>query len=275
MNDYERIEKVIKYLDENFKDQPSLKTLAKVAHLSESHFQRMFTRWTGVTPKTFLKFLTAQNAKKLLLESKDLLSASLDSGLSGPGRLHDLMISVEAMTPGEVKSKGLGIEIKYGTHETPFGECLIGVTSRGVCHLVFIDSSKKEAISHMKEKWAQATFISSPKDTEEVIKKIFEKKKGKLSILLQGTSFQMKVWEALLSVPEGSLISYDRLASLAGFQKAARAVGTAVGSNSIAYLIPCHRVIRETGVIGQYRWGTTRKRCILTWEQSHMENQDE
>ncbi len=272
MTDYERIEKVIKYIDAHYQEQPSLATLARVANLSESHFQKLFSRWTGVSPKSFLQFLTAQKAKQLLLASKDVLTASLESGLSGPGRLHDLMISIEAMSPGEFKTKGKGIEILYGTHATPFGSCLIGLTPRGICHMAFFDADKDRAIAEMKERWAGATFRPSQVKTAPVIRELFKKTgKRRFSLLLRGTPFQIKVWEALLSIPEGEVVSYNHLAKLAGSPKASRAVGSAVGSNTIAYLIPCHRVIRETGFLGQYRWGESRKKTILHWELTRKE----
>lgn len=267
MNDYIRIAKVIQFLDENFKEQPSLKELARVAGLSEFHFQRLFSRWTGTTPKSYLQFLTAKRAKELLLESKDLLSVSFETGLSGPGRLHDLMISLEAMTPGEFKARGAGIEIRYGVGATPFGDCLIGVTKRGICHLAFFDSEQESALADMKRLWPNALFKPAKTETARVLKRVFGGAgKGSVSLLVRGTPFQIKVWEALLRVPEGTVISYDRLARLAGVPGASRAVGTAVGKNSIAYLIPCHRVIRETGVLGQYRWGAIRKKAVLNWE---------
>lgn len=272
MNDYDRIAKVIKWLDDHYTSQPTLGELARVAGLSEFHFQRLFSRWTGTTPKSFVQFLTAKHAKRLLLQSKDVLSASLEAGLSGPGRLHDLMISMEAVTPGELKAKGAGIEIIYGVHRTPFGKCLIGLTKRGICHLVFCDQDSQAAIAELKESWEHATFKASKTETAKTVKAIFSgERRSKLKLLVRGSNFQMKVWEALLQVPEGMVISYDTLAKLAGFPAAARAVGTAIGHNSIAFLIPCHRVIRETGVVGQYRWGGVRKRALLTWESARKD----
>lgn len=276
MTDYERIEKVIKWLEQNYILQPTLKELSENAGVSEFHFQRLFSRWTGTTPKSFVQFLTAKHAKQLLNKSKDLLNVSLETGLSGPGRLHDLLISMEAMSPGEFKSKGEGVEIYYGIHKVPFGKCLIGITKRGICHLVFIVTNDEEAISGMKSRWLNATFKFSMKETAKVVKSIFEESgQRKIKLLVQGSNFQIKVWEALLNVPEGSVISYKRLAKLAGFPRASRAVGTAIGQNSIAYLIPCHRVIRETGVFGQYRWGTSRKRALLVWEHAREDEYNE
>lgn len=268
MNDYERIERVIKYLEARYLEQPSLERLAKVAGVSEFHFHRLFTRWAGVTPKDFLKFLTAQHAKALLLESRDLLTASLESGLSGPGRLHDLFVTVEAVTPGEFKSQGRGIEIQYGVHASPFGDMLIGLTKRGICFLSFCESKPKAALAELERKWGNASLVKNQSATAKPAKQLFRRTRENMPVLLMGTSFQLKVWEALLKIPEGCVLAYADLARLIGSPKANRAVGSAVGNNAIAYLIPCHRVIRETGQFGQYRWGADRKRALLAWESS-------
>lgn len=267
-SDYERVAKVIRFLGENYLEQPDLARLARVAGLSEFHFHRMFSRWAGVTPKDFLKFLTAEHAKRLLAESRDILDASLESGLSGPGRLHDLLVSVEAMSPGEFKRRGEGLEIAYGVHETPFGLCLLGATSRGICHLAFHESAT-EGVAELKARWERARIIKeSPRETERLFARIFsaDMKAGKLPLLLAGTPFQLKIWQALLRIPMGKLVTYGDLASYIGAPGASRAVGTAVGRNPIAYLIPCHRVIRETGRFGEYRWGRERKQAILAIE---------
>lgn len=268
MTDYERIEKVIRYLDRNYRTQPPLKELAKIAGLSEFHFIRLFGRWTGTTPKSFLQFLTAKEAKKLLLESKDLLSTSLDVGLSGPSRLHDLILSIDSVTPGELKRQGSGVEILYGFHESPFGKCLIGITKRGICHLTFLVSDRDLAIHEMKSQWKNAHFTYCPGTTAKILQRAFQGKEKQTSLHVRGTPFQIKVWEALIRIPEGTLVSYTDLAKQLGTPGAARAVGSAVARNTIAYLIPCHRVIRETGVVGDYRWGTIRKKAILSWEQT-------
>ncbi len=276
MNDYDRIEKVIKYLEGNFQKQPTLAQLAKLTGLSESHFHRLFTRWAGTTPKSFLQYLTAKHAKQLLLESKDLLTASFDSGLSGPSRLHDLFVSIEAITPGEYKAKGTGVEIQYGIHKTPFGDCLIGITKRGICHLAFLDCDRLHSIEELKDRFPHASIKMNKAMTAKVVKKIFSKTRtSKISLVLQGTPFQLKVWEALLRIPEGSIVTYGDLADIAGASGASRAVGTALSQNSIAYLIPCHRVIRATGDFGEYRWGTARKLAVLGWENARKEVGDE
>lgn len=270
MQDYARIEKVIRYLKDHFQEQPSLKELAGIAGVSEYHFLRLFKKWAGITPKDFLKFLTASHAKELLLKSRDILSVSLDSGLSGSGRLHDLFVTLEAVTPGEFKSKGKGIEIFYGFHESPFGICLIGLTKRGICHLSFCQD-RKTALAELKKKWANATFIKDQERTKNVISKFWVKgKKSKIKLLVMGTSFQIKVWEALLRIPEGHFLSYGDVAKIISAPKSSRAVGSAIGDNTIAYLIPCHRVIRDSGKISQYRWGAERKKAILLWEHGHM-----
>ncbi|HXH31264.1 MAG TPA: methylated-DNA--[protein]-cysteine S-methyltransferase [Bacteriovoracaceae bacterium] len=265
MNDYLRIEKVIHHLEKHYLQQPSLEDLAKVAGVSEFHFHRLFTQWAGLTPKDFLKFLTANHAKALLHQSRNLLATSLESGLSGPGRLHDLLVTVEAVTPGEYKSKGRGVVIDYGFHESPFGTILLGVTKRGVCFLSFTHDPQE-----LRSKWANAELRPNQESTLEVAKKLFATVPCKqLSVLLMGTSFQIKVWEALLSIPDGQVLSYSDVAKLVNSPKAARAVGSAVGSNAIAYLIPCHRVIRESGHFSDYRWDPARKKAMLAWESSH------
>lgn len=269
--DYQRIGKAIAYLQANYLEQPTLETLARAAHMSEFHFQRVFSRWAGISPKRFLQFLTVEHAKRHLAESKPVLDATLDSGLSSPGRLHDLFISVEAVTPGEFKTRGEGIQIAYGFHATPFGTCLIGVTSRGVCWLSFQENgSQRAALRDMQSRWRGAQLIEQPTVTAPVAKQIFsnldKRSKSPLSLLLMGTNFQIKVWQALLSIPFGEMTTYENIGQMMGARNSARAVGTAVGDNRIGYLIPCHRVIRKSGMLGGYHWGEPRKRAMLTWE---------
>ena len=246
MTDYERVEKVIRYLEAHCRQQPRLEKLARVAGLSESHFHRLFSRWAGTTPKAFLKALTAAHAKQLLRESKDLLNVSLEAGLSGPGRLHDLLVTVEGVTPGEFKARGAGLEIRYGFHATDFGKCLIGVTARGICHLAFTDEKQqKSAFSELEEKWPNASLKLDSRVTARVVSQVFiPKRKNRISVFVSGSPFQLKVWEALLRIPAGQVSSYGDVAVSVGRQGACRAVGTAVGANPIAFLIPCHRVIR-------------------------------
>lgn len=267
-NDYERIEKAIRYLESNWQNQPGLAEVARASGFSLFHFQRLFQRWAGVSPKRFLQYMTAEYAKKRLRESKSVLDAAFDSGLSGPGRLHDLFVSVEAMTPGEYKALGEGLRIEYGVHPTPFGDALAATTSRGLCGFLFLgQGGEKTALAQLKRQWPKAEFIHSPSATTQAIEKLFRRSKGKkLKVLLKGTPFQIKVWEALLKIPSGCLAAYKDIAKEIGEPKANRAVGSAVGRNNIAYLIPCHRVIRDSGVVGNYKWGSARKKAILAWE---------
>jgi AraC family transcriptional regulator of adaptative response/methylated-DNA-[protein]-cysteine methyltransferase len=275
MTDYERIEKVIRYLDSHYLEQPRLELLAEVASLSPFHFHRLFSRWAGVTPKGFLKLLTWKHARALLRESKSLLDVSLDSGLSGPGRLHDLFITIDGVTPGEFKSLGEGVEIRYAFHPTPFGTCLLGQTKRGICHLSFVDGKERaSALEELRSMWPNAALNHDSRLTGKAVSHIFCRSSGGQSAaaraFLVGTPFQLKVWEALLKIPPGRLVSYGDIARCIDAPKASRAVGAAVGNNPVAYLIPCHRVIRETGVIGDYRWGAVRKKAMLAWEQTNL-----
>ncbi len=265
--DYYRIEKAIHFLKENFLGQPDLGAMAKRAGMSEHHFQRLFHRWAGVSPKRFLQFLTKEYAKGLL-KSTNVLDASYEAGLSGPGRLHDLFVACEAMSPGEYKQKGMGLVIDYGFHLSPFGLCFIALTGRGICGLSFMQNiGRAEIPKDFYNKWKNATFHRDQKKTFEYVKKIFSFKisrdKKSLKVLVLGTNFQIKVWEALLRIPSGAAVTYADVARMAGSPQAVRAAGTAIGKNSIAYLIPCHRVIRGVGAMGGYRWGLARKRMIL------------
>ncbi len=282
MTDYERIEKIIRYLNQHYVAQPDFRELAGIAKVSEFHFHRLFSRWAGVTPKAFVKFLTAKHAKALLRRSQSVLDAALDSGLSGPGRLHDLLVSVDAVSPGEFKNFGAGMEILYGFHPTPFGTCLMGATARGICHLSFLDrdstSRRASVLRALKSDWPKAAFRHHPQSTREVAARIFNRRIAtpgeKNPVFLVGTPFRLKVWEALLKIPSGSVLSYHDVARSIGSPAACRAVGSAVGANPVAYLIPCHRVIRETGIVGDYRWGRTRKLAMLAWETSFQNGID-
>lgn len=279
MSDYARMDRIIRYLDENYFEQPSLSELARIAGLSESHFHRRFVDWVGITPKDFLQCLTLEHARKRLGRGDSVLDAALDSGLSGPGRLHDLCVTLEAASPGELKAGGRGLEIEYGIAETPFGECLIGNSSRGICHLSFIerDESSRTRAS-IAESWPNADLIRNDETAEKIAGKIFGRNRNgsgrkNLRAYVRGTPFQVKVWRALLEIPRGSLTSYGRLADSLGKPSASRAVGAAVGRNSLACLIPCHRVIRETGAISGYRWGVGRKLALIAWETSPFAQQ--
>jgi AraC family transcriptional regulator of adaptative response/methylated-DNA-[protein]-cysteine methyltransferase len=269
--DYSRIEKAILFLDRNFSEQPSLSKIASGVNLSEHHFQRLFRHWAGISPKRFVQFLTIEYAKQLLQESKSVLEVTYEAGLSSPGRLHDLFVNVEAVTPGEFKAKGAGLKIVYGVHSSPFGPCLLAITDRGICGLSFLfQSDPRKAVETLGRKWSGASFSEDPGTTGPLIDRIFPRTKPQgprgLSLFLKGTNFQLKVWEALLKIPQGAAISYQDLAVHLGKPGAARAVGNAVGQNPIAYVIPCHRVIRKMGVIGDYHWGAARKKAMLAWE---------
>jgi AraC family transcriptional regulator, regulatory protein of adaptative response / methylated-DNA-[protein]-cysteine methyltransferase len=268
--DYLRIEQAILYLENHYKDQPGLEEVAGKIGLSEYHFQRLFTRWAGVSPKRFLQFLTKEGAKDLLDQSENLLDTTHQVGLSSLGRLHDLFVTTEAVTPGEYKSRGAGVTIRYGIHPTPFGKCVIATTERGVCHLSFVQTSEGEAIDQLVAEWKQARMIEDYKATVSLIEPIFDLRynhHGKpLNVHLRGTNFQLKVWEALLQVPAGAVTTYEGIARRIGKPGATRAVGTAVGHNPIAVLIPCHRVIRKVGEFGNYRYGALRKKALLARE---------
>mgnify|MGYP001795662731 CR=1 FL=1 len=270
--DYGRIEEAIRYIEANQKAQPTLEQIAAHVGRSEAHFQRMFTRWAGVSPKRFLQYLTMQPAKQLLAASKSVLDATYEAGLSSPGRLHDLFVTYESMTPGDYKKLGSGLTIRYGFHETPFGEAVCAVTERGICGLQFVeDGDQTAALASIQANWPKATFVADPAVTEPLMTQIFgdEPPSQKLPVLLKGTPFQLQVWQALLKVPAGAVVSYGDIAKLIRRETAVRAVGSAIGRNNIAYLIPCHRVIREVGGMGGYRWGTVRKRAMLGREVAH------
>ncbi len=268
MSDYERIAEAIDYITSHVNEQPSLDDVAEQLNLSPYHFQRLFTRWAGISPKRFLQTLTVNHAKALLKDSMSLMDASNELGLSSTARLHDHFVNLEAITPGEYKSSGEGLKINYGIHETKFGKVFIAVTDRGICQLSFMDNNNDSMFIHELEQcWTTASIKESKKITKPYIDSIFsEEKQQLLSLYVKGTNFQINVWKALLNVPYGRLTTYGRLANLIGNPKASRAVGSAVGANPVSLLIPCHRVIRASGVIGEYRWGSTRKRSILSWE---------
>ncbi len=274
MKDYERIARVIRYLDEHHTEQPGLAVLAECASLSLFHFHRLFSVWAGITPKNFLQCLTLAHAKKLLREGDSVLDAALETGLSGPGRLHDLCVSLESASPGEMKSGGEGWTIAMGFAETPFGRCLIGESPRGVCHLSFVHSGNENgALAELQKDWPQARLLRDDPAVARLARRIFIRPAGPrpsppLRAVVTGTAFQVRVWQALLQIPPGVLVTYGRLAEVIGRPTAARAVANAVGKNPLAYIIPCHRVIRETGITGKYRWGRIRKRAMHVWESS-------
>lgn len=272
MNDYERIARVIRYLDEHHTEQPGLAELADCVGLTPFHFHRLFSAWAGVTPKDFLQCLTLAHARALLDQGETILDTALDAGLSGPGRLHELCVRLESASPGEVKTRGARWTITAGFAESPFGTCLIAESPRGICRLAFVDNGDEDAASkRLREIWRNARLRRDDSIAAETARKIFKLPAERnshppLRAFVTGTAFQIRVWRALLQVPQGRLTTYSRLAEAVGNPGAARAVGTAVGQNPLAYLIPCHRVIRETGVVGGYRWGRNRKRAMLIRE---------
>jgi AraC family transcriptional regulator of adaptative response/methylated-DNA-[protein]-cysteine methyltransferase len=269
LTDYARIEKAIRFLDAQRSQQPTLAQVAKHVGLSEAHFQRMFTRWAGISPKRFLQHQTAQVVKQLLRDRHTTLDASYEAGLSGPGRLHDLLINAEAVTPGEYQRAGEGLTIRYGFHPTVFGECLLAVTPRGICHLAFVHPvSRREAMARLEHDWPMAELVPDQSATRSAAAKAFPPPGSSAQPSIALTNFQLKVWDALLKVPDGSVTTYGELATAIGAPTASRAVGTAVGHNPISYLIPCHRVIRSTGELGGYAWGPDRKRVMLAVETS-------
>lgn len=269
VHDYKRIETAIRYIEQNAKSQPSLDAIAAHVHLSKHHFSRLFKQWVGVTPIQFLHFLTVEYTKKCLAEKTSLLDTAHSAGLSGSGRLHDLFINFEAMTPGDFKQQGANLTIEYGFAPSPFGECLLATTKRGVCYLGFVDGDKKVLLQQVKAEWCKATFIQNESTIQPIIQQIFYPSPAPsrpFTLLVKGTNFQINVWRALLTIPSGKLVSYQDIAQYIGKPKASRAVGTAIANNSIGYLIPCHRVITSTGALKNYRWGTARKKALIGWE---------
>jgi len=249
--------------------------VASAVGLSPFHFQRLFSRWAGVSPKRFLQVLTLGHAKRALDESGNLLDAALDAGLSGPSRLHDLFVTVESVTPGEWKRQGAGVRMAYGFHDTPFGTALTAATARGLCGLSFVEpGEERAALDELASRWPAAQLVEDPAAARPALERAFggepaghaARRVEPLRLLLKGTTFQVQVWLALLTLPPGAFTSYGLLAQRVGHPRAARATGSAVGSNPIAFLIPCHRVILGTGALGGYRYGTARKQAILAWE---------
>ncbi len=266
--DYERVERAILYLDRHRSEQPALEEVAAEAGLSPFHFQRLFRRWAGTTPKRFLQALTVDHAKRLLRQSTSVLDATFEVGLSGPSRLHDHFVSLEAVTPGEFKSRGAGLRILHGVHPSPFGPMLLAATERGICSLSFVGGRDVAAeVEALVRDWRGASLTEDGKATRALAERIFEGG-GRLPLLVRGTNFQVQVWRALLSVPAGSLVTYGELARAVGRPRAPRAAAGAVAANRIAYVIPCHRVIRSLGEPGGYRWGPTRKRAMIARESA-------
>jgi AraC family transcriptional regulator of adaptative response/methylated-DNA-[protein]-cysteine methyltransferase len=271
MTDYERIKKAIEFIHANFQQQPDLDEVAKEVYLSPFHFQRLFKDWAGVSPKKFLQYISLQHAKKLL-QQHTVSDTAFETGLSGSSRLHDLFISIEGMTPGEYKNGGEQLQINYSFAETPFGNIIVASTAKGICHLAFADD-EKEALNQLQLQFPKAQFRQVVDTIQQNALFIFTqdwKDLSKIKLHLKGTAFQIKVWEALLKIPMGDVSTYSGIANSINNPNASRAVGTAIGDNPVAFLIPCHRVIRSTGDFGQYHWGSTRKTAMIGWEAAKV-----
>ena len=272
MSDYDRIAEAISFIASRVNSQPGLEEIARHLHLSPFHFQRLFSRWAGVTPKRFLQVLTVERAKQLLSESKPLLEVSDTLGLSSGSRLYDHFVHLEAVTPGEYKMGGTGLTIEYGVHDTPFGKAFIATTPRGICSFAFLEYAKIDGhVAGLQKKWPHALVHKNRQRTLAVIKAMFgdEKKLDRpVSLHVSGTNFQVSVWKALLQIPPAAVVSYSQVATAIGHPDSARAVGRAVGANPVALLIPCHRVIQQSGKLGGYHWGETRKQAIHAWESA-------
>jgi AraC family transcriptional regulator of adaptative response/methylated-DNA-[protein]-cysteine methyltransferase len=272
-SDYQRIAEAIRYLNRNARGQPGLEAVARHLGLSPAHLQRLFRRWAGISPKRFLQYLNAQHAEALLRASVPVLDTAFATGLSGPGRLHDLLITVHAATPGEIRAGGRGLHIAWGLHPSPFGTAFLAATPHGLCALSFPEPAHPDtALAALRHRFPHAALTRNPRATRTFFARIFPRTTGgprAITLWLQGSNFQLKVWEALLCIPPGTVTTYGRVAAAAGRPRAHRAVGTAVGANPAAYLIPCHRVIRQSGALGEYRWYPVRKQAMLAWESAH------
>jgi len=270
---FKRIARAIEFIIASYKEQPDLDTIASEVNLSSYHFQRMFSEWAGISPKKFLQYITVEYAKKMLKEDElSLFATAMETGLSGTGRLHDLFIHIEGMTPGEFKNEGNKLTIHYSFSESPFGQVLVASTSKGICHLAFADD-KALALDTLKGTFPKADYREKAESQHQHALSVFTDKCHELRpvrLHVKGTGFQLKVWEALLKIPMGQLSSYGEIAGRIRQPKASRAVGTAIGDNPVAFLIPCHRVICASGIIGQYRWGSTRKTAMIGWEAAQM-----
>ncbi len=275
-SDYAKVEQALRFIEARPQRRPHRAELAAEVGLGEFHFQRLFQRWAGVSPKRFLQFLTLQEAKRMLLSSKSLLETSHEVGLSGPGRLHDLFLGLERMTPGEFKAQAAGLTVHWGVEDTPFGPALFAALERGLCGLSFLlEEGPEGAFRELRERWPGARLEAAPARVrpyaEALSARILGNPSQPLGLVLKGTPFQLQTWEALLRVPAGRTVAYGELAELAGAPGASRAVGGAVGRNPIAWLIPCHRVIQSTGAFGDYHWGPARKRAMLAFERARAE----
>ena len=263
---YKKIVKAIQYIDENFKEQPSVDTIAEYIGMSKYHFIRVFKEYVGVTPIQFLQSITLNYAKEHLKESTSILESSLDLGLSSPSRLHDLFVNIIGVTPKEYKELGQNVEITYGYGYTPFGNALVATTKRGICYLAFVDSNEESVFERFKEIWAKAELKRDDEKAKEILDSVFIKKDKKFNLYVKGTNFQINVWKALINIPDGSITTYTDVAKYLNQPKAVRAVANAIGSNPIGYLIPCHRVLGKSGAMTGYRWGIERKKILVAYE---------
>ena len=274
-SDYDRIAEAISFITSRVNDQPTLEEIAEHLHLSPFHFQRLFCRWAGVTPKRFLQVLTLERAKQLLSESKSVLEVSDSLGLSSGSRLYEHFVRLEAVTPGEYKTGGVGLTIEYAVHDTPFGKAFIATTPRGICGFAFLENGEiDEHVADLQKKWPHAILHENRRSTLAVAQAMFGERKElsrPISLHVSGTNFQINVWKALLRIPPATVVSYSQVATAIGHPNSARAVGLAVGNNPVAFLIPCHRVIQQSGGLGGYHWGKTRKQAIHAWESARHE----
>lgn len=273
--DYDKVRRVIEMISLDYRDQPSLETLADAVGETPTGLQKLFTRWAGLSPKGFLQAVTLDHARRLLAQGMPLLEASLEVGMSGPGRLHDLFVTHEAMSPGHYKSRGDGLTIRYGWHISPFGRALVMVTDRGLAGLSFNDPGEdRAAFADMSGRWPNATYVEDMAATAPYAARIFDPARWNrdepLRVVMIGTDFQVRVWEALLKIPMGCARTYSSIASEIGNPSASRAVGAAVGANPISFVVPCHRAIGKSGALTGYHWGLTRKRAILGWEAGQL-----
>lgn len=269
---YYRIERAISYLTDHFRDQPDLNEIAGKIYMSPFHFQRLFTDWVGISPKKFVQYLTLDYLRNKINETENMIDAAEIAGFSSQSRVHDLFVTIEGVSPYQYKSAGKGLEIAYGYHASPFGLCFIAVTGKSVCALKFIDEEKsRDEFEIFSSQWQFATLSHKPSYTQQYVKRIFRHdttNPEKLKVLVQGTDFQIKVWEALLQIPFGSVSSFRQIANMIGQPGSARSVGNAVGRNPILYLIPCHRIISKDGTMGNYHYGKVRKQAMIGWEIS-------
>ncbi len=273
--DFRRIEEAIRFIEGNFQAQPSLDEMAQAANVSKYHFDRLFKRWAGISPIQFLRFMTLEYTKEQLSASGTVLESAMNAGMSGTGRLHDLFVTFEGVTPGEFKRQGYGLRIAYGFFDSPFGECLLATTKRGICHLGFVGSGgRSDALYRLNATWPGSELIEHQPSVRPLVDRIFgannnEEHQRPFNLHVKGTNFQVNVWRALMTIPEGCVVAYKDIAAHIGHPKAVRAVGKTVAMNPIGYLIPCHRVIASTGKIHHYRWGSARKRAMIGWEAAN------